>query len=260
MPASTRLLWTGGWDSTYRLLWLLLVEQHSVQPYYIVDRLKYRPAVPAERHAMRSIRERLEVRHPDAAVRLFDTIECPWDQIASNAGVTGHFERSLGTGFIGGQYEWLARFCAQHHIDDMELAIHRDDKARELIADLVDESRTRLDPRHAGDDRYELFRRFRFPLFDKTKLEMRADSRAACFDEFMAMTWFCHRPIHGEPCGICNPCIYTVEEGLGDRIPPRGLRRYRYRVIPRLRHALAKNTGVYMAARSLYRRLRRSGE
>ena len=50
---ATPLLWTGGWDSTFRLLSLLLREQREVQPYYILDSLHFRPAVPAEREAMR---------------------------------------------------------------------------------------------------------------------------------------------------------------------------------------------------------------
>src|SRR5688572_33020809 len=40
--APVALLWTGGWDSTFRLLMLLLVERRAVQSYYIVDRLRYR--------------------------------------------------------------------------------------------------------------------------------------------------------------------------------------------------------------------------
>ena len=74
--ATTPLLWTGGWDSTFRLLTLLLREQHEVQPYYILDSLHYRPAVPAEREAMRLIRQALLKRWPEAAVRLADTVEC----------------------------------------------------------------------------------------------------------------------------------------------------------------------------------------
>jgi hypothetical protein len=31
------LLWTGGWDPTYRLLELLLIEDQMVRPHYIVD-------------------------------------------------------------------------------------------------------------------------------------------------------------------------------------------------------------------------------
>jgi len=254
--AVTRLLWTGGWDSTYRLLQLLLVERREIQPYYIIDRAQYRPAVPAERRAMQDIRTCLAGRYPHASISLHPTIECPFHEIAPNPRITAWFEQSLKSGFIGGQYEWLARYCAQHGIDDMELAIHRDDKARELIADLIDASRTRLDARFAGVARYELFRCFRFPLFDKTKLDMRADARRTGFEEIMSLTWFCHRPIDGEPCGVCNPCIYTIEEGLAERIPPRGMRRYRLRVLPRLRSALTRRTGLYLAARSMYRRMR----
>jgi len=253
----TRLLWTGGWDSSFRLLQLLLVEGRSVQPYYVIDRLKYRPAVPAEQRAMRNIRERLSRQAPEAAARLAPTIECRLEEVAPDARINGYFEQCLTFGFIGGQYEWLARFCAQRNIADMELSIHRDDKARELISDLVDASRTRLDPRHAGDGRYELFKAFRFPLFDKSKEQMRAEARHAGFEEFMELTWFCHRPVRGEPCGVCNPCIYTIQEGLADRVPASGRRRYRLRVMPRLRSALARHTGLYLAARSLYRKLRR---
>jgi len=254
--SATRLLWTGGWDSTFRLLQLLMVERRSVQPYYVIDRAQFRPAVPAERHAMDLIREWVTCLYPEAGAGLRPTIECPYHDIAANPQITGFYEQSLKFGFIGGQYEWLARFCAQHGIDDMELAIHRDDKARELIEDLIDDSRTRLDPRFAGDGRYELFKYFRFPLFDRTKLEMRDEACRAGFEDIMAYTWFCHRPIDGEPCGVCNPCIYTIEEGLAERIPPRGMRRYRLRVVPRLRRALTRHTGLYLAARSMYRRMR----
>ncbi|HET9472618.1 MAG TPA: hypothetical protein VFO82_01920 [Steroidobacteraceae bacterium] len=256
-PSATRLLWTGGWDSTFRLLQLLFVDRRTVQPYYVIESLERRPGIPFERRAMDRIRELLAERNADAAARLRATIECSLDDVAPNARVSACFEHSLKHGFIGGQYEWLARFCAQHGIDDMELSIHRDDQARKLLLDLIDVTRLRLDPRFTGDSRHELFKSFRFPLFDSSKEQMRAEARSAGLEEFMELTWFCHRPIDGEPCGVCNPCIYTIQEGLGDRVPPRGLQRYRLRVVPRLRSALTRHTGLYLSARSLYRCLRR---
>ncbi len=33
----THLFWTGGWDSTFRLLQLLLDEHKAVQTYYLLD-------------------------------------------------------------------------------------------------------------------------------------------------------------------------------------------------------------------------------
>jgi hypothetical protein len=254
--APVSLLWTGGWDSTFRLLTLLLQEGREVQPYYILDDPHHRPSVPADGHAMTRIREGLAERAPHAAALLGPTIECELREIAPNAEITEHFERSLRSAFIGGQYEWLARFCAEHGIQDLELSIHRDDRARELLEDLIDASRTRLDPRHAGDPRYELFKYFRFPLFDKTKQQMRQAGDAAGFSDLMALTWFCHRPVHGEPCGRCNPCVYTIEEGLADRVPLRGRIRYRVRVLPRLRRWLVSHPQLFLAMRAPYRRLR----
>lgn len=251
---STRLLWTGGWDSTFRLLQLLLVERRSVEPYYVVEGA--RRASSAEQGAMRSIRELLRTSHPEASARLQETIEVPLDQIAADAQIFSTYEKALHFGFIGGQYEWLARMCAQRGVTDMELAIHQDDKARALLAELIDASRRQLDPRHAGDPRYELFQYFRFPVFDMTKQQMRSAARKDGFEELMALTWFCHRPRAGQPCGVCNPCIYTIEEGLADRVPLAGRVRYHLRVLPRFRRALTRHPALYMRVRSVYRKLR----
>ncbi|HEY0686810.1 MAG TPA: hypothetical protein VGD45_31000 [Steroidobacter sp.] len=256
MAAPTPLLWTGGWDSTFRLLSLLLREQREVQPYYVIDSLHYRPAVPAEQAAMRAIRQTLLKRYPEAAVRLADTVECRLSDIDADTETQRYYERCLAIGFIGGQYEWLARYCRQHDIEGMELSIHRDDKARELLAELIGPSRDRLDAKFAGDCRYELFKSFRFPLFDMTKRQMQAEARAGGFDDLMRLTWFCHKPRHGQPCGTCNPCIYTIEEGLGERVPLSGRLRYHLRVVPRLRHWLTRHPHLYMRVRALYRRLR----
>ncbi|NRR75753.1 hypothetical protein HRD57_10360 [Tetragenococcus halophilus] len=31
------ILWTGGWDSTFRVLSLVILQNKEVQPYYIID-------------------------------------------------------------------------------------------------------------------------------------------------------------------------------------------------------------------------------
>lgn len=50
---TVHLLWTGGWDSTYRLLYLLW-EGKQVQPHYIID--THRPSSGHELRAMEAIR------------------------------------------------------------------------------------------------------------------------------------------------------------------------------------------------------------
>ncbi|HEU4653104.1 MAG TPA: hypothetical protein VFS47_03910 [Steroidobacteraceae bacterium] len=250
------LLWTGGWDSTFRLLQAVLVQKQAVQPYYLIDRLHYRPGVPEEQKAMQKIRDVLASKDREAAARLLPTITTAVAEITLDSQLNAAYEKCLKIGFIGGQYEWLANYCLLHGIDGMELSIHKDDKARNLLEPLIDVSRSRLDTRHTGDGRYELFKRFRFPIFDKTKQEMREEARLHGFEDLMLLTWFCHRPRRGQPCGTCNPCIYTIDEGLGDRIPPLSRLRYHVRVVPRVRHWLTRHPHFYGQVRALYRRVR----
>jgi hypothetical protein len=206
---------------------------------------------------MGRIRSLLEDQWPEAGARLLPTLECTLQSLAPAAEITQSYERCLHHAFIGGQYDWLARACRSRGIAGTELAVHRDDKARELLAPLIGPDRETLDPKFAGDERYELFKYFRFPLFDISKMDMRAEAVRNGFETLMNETWFCHRPRNGRPCGVCNPCIYTIEEGLADRVPLTGRIRYTVRVVPRVMHWLARHPAIYMSARSAYRKIRK---
>jgi hypothetical protein len=78
----------------------------------------------------------------------------------------------------------------------------------------------RVSEEQAGTDEYELFRFYRFPIFDMCKLEMQECAKDLGFSSIMNLTWFCQAPKKdGRPCGKCLPCRFTVEEGLGWRVP-----------------------------------------
>src|SRR5699024_4580207 len=53
----TNIFWTGGWDSTFRLLQLLFIEKREVQPIYVLD-LLYKSTV-CELISMNEIRNKL---------------------------------------------------------------------------------------------------------------------------------------------------------------------------------------------------------
>ena len=144
--------------------------------------------------------------------------------------------------YLGDQYQLLGEYADQFNVRDLELSIHRDDKARDALASAVKHYEDdgggyyAIDPQ--SDYPVELFEPFRFPVFDLTKLEMREIARQRGFDKLLNLTWFCHTPENGKPCGLCNPCLYTIEEGLIERIPPehRGRRpplKRRFRVFVR---------------------------
>lgn len=245
--AAVNLLWTGGWDSTFQLLRLLLLQGRHVTPYYLMD--PDRPSTQVELDAMQRMRERLADEYPQTRQLLLPAQVFRVDELAPDPAIEDAFDRVVQSNYIGTQYAWLARFCKQHGIDDMELCIHRDDKAHAAVAEFVNRQTDagyltyRFDPGHAQTAEYELFGRFSFPLLDVTKIEMAREAEEHGWKAIMGMTWFCHQPRgNRQPCGRCGPCIYTIEEGLGWRVPlPSRLVSYvyRYAVRPLKRHAKA---------------------
>jgi len=145
--------------------------------------------------------------------------------LREDAAITDRLERLRSRSHLGGQYDWLARFALQHGLTDLELAIHRDDRAAAFLQPHVVREEGGGDPYfrlgdHPPDDDLLVFRDFRFPVFDKTKRDMQRLARRYGFAELMELTWFCHIPTaDGQPCGRCNPCRYTIDEGLARRIP-----------------------------------------
>lgn len=53
-----RILWTGGWDSTFRVLDLVLNKKKNIQPYYILD--ERRASTEIEIATMEKIKEMMK--------------------------------------------------------------------------------------------------------------------------------------------------------------------------------------------------------
>lgn len=250
-----KLLWTGGWDSTFRLLQLLLVHNRMVQPYYIID--SDRLSTGIEIRTMKKIKRQLFEKHVKTRNLLLPTIFKELFDILLNQEVTARFERILKHNFMGSQYEWLARFCSEANIEEIELSIHIDDQAHKILESFVIQADTekdrcyKLNKIFRGSDEYELFRFFSFPIFNLTKPDIQNIARNEGFEDIMSLTWFCHKPrANSRPCGVCNPCIYTIEEGLGSRIPFLSRIRYYLRIRSRVRRLLMK----YPELHDLHRR------
>lgn len=225
LPTETetvKLLWTGGWDSTFRLLQLLLLDRRFVQPYYLID--ARRPSTGAEIKAMSDIKDRLFKEHQGTRALLRPTEYTEVNDILPDTEITEAYRTVAESSFIGNQYDWLARFCKQKGMHDIELCIHRDDTARAVLAPYLEGQTGCLAACSSttGDVPEQvctLFRYFQLPMLGLSKLDMAATVRERHWTALMDMTWFCHRPRKGKPCGMCNPCLYTQAEGLGRRIP-----------------------------------------
>lgn len=221
------LLWTGGWDSTFQLLRLLLVHRQPVRPIYLVD--EKRGSREVELRTMNRIRERLGELYPGTRRLMLPTLYAPVSELQPDPEIEGAFDRLERKWAIGTQYTWLAKFCRQRGLGDVEIGFEKDRHgAGALLLDIVVEGSSaagyavhRLPPQEQHTDVGTVFGAYIFPLFDISKREMVREVDARGWRAIMLETWFCHRPVGTEPCSRCHPCLNVIAAGLGWRIPRR---------------------------------------
>jgi hypothetical protein len=233
------LLWTSGWDSTYRLLDLAIVAGRRVQPYYVVDASRTSSSV--ELSTQDKIKAALRARFPAAAKLIAPTITILDTEIPPIPEITDRFERLRERSPIGIQYDYLARAAKHWKLDDLELSVHVDDKLFQHLDGQVEKVDGIYRLRSDAPADVQILKLFRFPILMLAKTDMEAAAGRNGFADLMELTWFCFRPIRGKACGICNPCQYTIVEGMGRRVPLEG--RIRRRVWNALRSARTRLRG-----------------
>ncbi|MGB9914281.1 MAG: hypothetical protein ACPLIG_00825 [Candidatus Bathyarchaeales archaeon] len=252
---AVNLFWTGGWDSTFRLLYLIFVEKRCVQPFYIVD--TERSSTLHELRAMHVIKEEVAKRNPQLADLIKPTIIVSVHDIKPDPNITAKFNRLREKFHIGSQYDWLARFAKQLGILNLELSIHKGDHTYDMLSrgipslELCIERSERAPNIVVGiisgkkdnglrikqfyeNDYASIFSFFSFPLFKLSKNDMKRIAAEKGFLDILEKTWFCHKPWRDRPCGICVPCDLTIKEGFGYRVPK--ISRLRHKVWMTIKH------------------------
>ncbi|KEO73195.1 hypothetical protein [Anditalea andensis] len=228
------LLWTGGYDSTFRLLQVIMEYKHPVQPFYILD--TGRGSTIKEIDTRHRIVKAITQRYPYADRLILPTKFYALSDIKKDDVTTGKFKELNKQLHLGSQYDWLSRFAEQFKINNLELSIERSDRdthfkdtsifvpVKEKVSGNVYEVIESL----SDDDPRSIFKPFRFPILDFSKIELQAHSTKKGYDDILNLSWFCFTPVNGKPCGLCNPCRYVVLEGMAYRLPKKALFRYRY--------------------------------
>lgn len=215
------VLWTSGWDSTFRLLQIILVEKHIVQPIYIID--ESRKSLKNELFAIESILNKIKELYPNEYKSILPIIYFNKKDVVEDKAIKDSFSHILKQIKIGSQYEWLAYYCEQEKLKNVELSIDKD----EISFSLFNFINPYLNSdNHIGTNENlnknavrTVFNYFKFPLFQTDKKEMLAISKKNNWLKIMQLTWFCHKPKNNNPCGKCNPCKTVIMKGLGFRIP-----------------------------------------
>ncbi len=239
-----KLLWTGGWDSTFRLLQLVVEKGETILPVYIID--TERASTMTEIKTMDKIRDKIVELFPETAGRILPTVFFSIHDIAPAPEITDKFNNLKKQAHIGQQYEWLARYAKQHNINDLELSIHVDDHAYKFIRNFVEKDTTHQQDFYSlaagtpDTNPLSLFKVFRFPLLEWSKVKMKEQALKTGTFDIMNMTWFCHKPIDGQPCGLCNPCKYSIEEGMEFRFPQAALMRHKMALVYKFANKLRR--------------------
>ena len=246
MSEMISILWSGGWDSTFRLLELSQVEGLSIRPIYIRDH--GRPGMAHELAAMCGILPQVRgiARARVLDVDLYDRGAICRD--FPNEGISvayAHLAEEFGLGY---QYETFALLCDGLGIR-AECAVEgspRSKAKRAIDAQCLlvpcDEGpcgrgRLRVVSKGASSDAATVFGRLDFGMLDVSKVEAKRVAQESGWMPIMRRTWFCHAPVNGKPCGTCNPCKDAMAEGMRWRMPLSSRLRY---YAWRLRSATAK--------------------
>lgn len=235
---NNNILWTGGWDSTFRLCQLIFIIGEKVQPFYLID--EHRRSHVKELDTMDTIRNKIYEKIPYSKELLNPTITYKLDEISDNRDITEKYNRlkQKTEVHLGSQYNWLPRFAHQIGLDNLEMAVHKDfDSLPKLMAPYIDsflneygKYSNKISSKFYGEDIY-IFKYFSFPLLDFTKKDMKEYAEDKGFIDILEHSWFCFKPINNQPCGLCNPCRHTIEQGMAYRLPKIARLRYRYRSI-----------------------------
>ena len=220
------ILWTGGLDSSFRVIELSQMEI-IISPYYIVDPV--RKSLSYELNAINKITNIIR-KHPRTKATLLDLNKIYIEDIKKDSLITDAFNRLHERYMIGHQYDLIARYALQNHIR-LEMSLEKSNRSKAMncilsethLITLVDGEYKvlRINCAQSSSDGSAIYSHIDFPcsLWEMTKKEEVVRLIEMGHRNTIRHTWFCHFPIWGMPCGHCNPCRDSINEGLSFRVP-----------------------------------------
>lgn len=209
-PPDNYVFWTGGYDSTYRLCELLIVEQKIVRPVYVAYNLDsshisdfwVRKNRLQEYEAMEKVRQYIIQKFPFTKKRFLPTWYITED--IHNP----HFDKKfLKLNLFPKkravhQYMHLSKIAYHHkiYIDIGVLGLHSKSKFAKFLNKNVS-LRGQL-----GVDKEHPLHYLRFPLLRQSKKNLCSYSKQNMFSEILQMSWSCWFPKDNEVCGKCPMC------------------------------------------------------
>lgn len=235
------LLWSGGWDGTFRFL-QLASKGICIQPVYVID--EDRRSREYEKTAMHQIIDIVSTGdgYNFKATILpikFYTVE--WILRNCVDEKTSAAFRYLREKYnIGTQYEWFALLakklgvkmetCVVHQYHGKVEAAIRMEGMLASADDGIFAERYQVLPKEESSAAAIVFENLLLPTIQLTKKDEERIAKENKWLDIMKLSWFCHNPDkNGNPCGLCGPCDDAMHTGMEWRLPQKAQRRNKHR-------------------------------
>ena len=221
------IFWTGGLDSTYRVVELSR-QECIIQPHYII--ITGRSTVENELRAISDITNILNSDERTKA-KILPPEKCSKSELEEYADILSAWEllHKLKK-FNSTQYPLLAGYARQKNLK-VEMGIQFSENG--TVVKVLDESCLvdcpdqddvmMMDPVKGSQEwaSYTIFKDCLFPksLYHKTKREEIEELKSWGYDKVLKKVWTCFHPVLGMPCGHCFPCKSAMKEGAGMLVP-----------------------------------------
>ncbi len=221
------LLWTGGWDSTFALLYSVIIKKISVQPYYLIDHK--RQSTGHELRAMADIITEFRIKYPYLGHLIKPVIYKSDLDLLENNEINEWYRLYVKYHNLGSQYKFIALWAEELQTALMysfDKPINGYTHRQQLLTTqfTVNGQFARL-KKNPEPFYLRLFQKAEF-FYGITKPEMGSFAQKHDFYDLMLKTWFCHFPKLDYPCGICDPCATVIWNNLKFRMPKISLLRY----------------------------------
>ena len=216
--SAIHLFWTGGLDSTFRLLHALWNDDRPIQPIYIAHAA--RKSKDAEDSVRAEVRAAVLRDRPELAERLLPERLYLREDIEEDPEVEAAFRELTAKRYLGKQFTWLGAFARRYEDGPIELCLAGSDPVRLLLESRLEGKWHEC--RLVGDPPDPVFGAYRFPVIHIPKKRMLEIAKDQGFDEYLSKAWYCYRPTaDGQACGLCNPCLVAAEAGVARNTRPR---------------------------------------
>ena len=237
MDKNIHLLWTGGWDSTFRLVELSF-DEVDIYPVYVID--SARKSQTIEQKRMQEIVDILRNK-PQTKACIHDIEMIKLEDIPEDPEITEAYRIVHEKTSLGSQHEWLARLGKLK--PGLELGAKAGNPQTSHLTHAVHEYGNLIiengvgffDPNSSSKEGMLVLGCFRFPLITRTERDMLESIKKWGYEDVMQKIWFCHTPIGEMPCGLCHPCEVKMESNMEFLLTKKAQRRYKiYRFFSRM--------------------------